>query len=76
MSRYRQPRALGQQTTFWDRTITDCFVTGITRFIPARVTDVRRCIQKFPDWVDNEIYAYYNKHSLRSNIKGYGGKIH
>jgi hypothetical protein len=34
----------------------------------------RGCIQKFPDWVDNEIYAYKNKHSLRSNTKGYGGK--
>jgi hypothetical protein len=35
---------------------------------------MRGCIQKFPDWVDNEIYAYNNKHSLRSNIKGCGGK--
>jgi len=26
--------------------------------------NVRRCIQKFPDWVDNEIYAYNRKHSL------------
>jgi hypothetical protein len=24
----------------------------------------------------NEIYAYYNKHSLRSNTKGYGGETH
>jgi hypothetical protein len=32
------------------------------------------CIQKFPDWVDNEMYN--NKHSLRSNTKGYGGKTH
>jgi hypothetical protein len=32
-------------------------------------------IQKFPDWVDKEIYAY-NKHSLKSNRKGYGGKTH
>jgi hypothetical protein len=24
----------------------------------------------------NEIYAYNNKHSLRSNTKGYGGKTH
>jgi hypothetical protein len=35
---------------------------------------VRGCIQKFPDWVDDEIYAYNNKYSLRSNTKGYGGK--
>jgi hypothetical protein len=37
---------------------------------------VRGCIQKFSDSVDNEIYAYNNKHSLRSNTKGYGGKTH
>jgi hypothetical protein len=34
------------------------------------------CIQKFPDWVDKEIYTYNNKHSLRRNIKGNGGKTH
>jgi hypothetical protein len=27
----------------------------------------------FPDWVDTKIN---NKHSLRSNTKGYGGKTH
>jgi hypothetical protein len=26
--------------------------------------------------VDNEIYAYCNKHSFGSNTKGYGGKTH
>jgi hypothetical protein len=31
-------------------------------------------IKNFPDWVDDEINN--NKHSLRSNIKGYGGKTH
>jgi hypothetical protein len=41
----------------------------------ARLT-LRGCIQKFPDRVDNEIYAYSNKHSLKSNTKGYGGKTH
>jgi hypothetical protein len=35
-----------------------------------------RCIQKFPDWIDYEIYAYNNKHSLRSNTKCYGDKTH
>jgi hypothetical protein len=29
-----------------------------------------------PDWVNNEVYAYNNKHSLRSNKKGCGGKTH
>jgi hypothetical protein len=38
--------------------------------------EVRECIQKFPDWVDNEIYAYNNKHSFRSNTKGYAGKTY
>jgi hypothetical protein len=37
--------------------------------------DIRECIQKSPDWVDNEINNK-NKHSLRSNTKGYGGKTH
>jgi hypothetical protein len=35
--------------------------------------DVRMSIQKFPDWVDNEINNN-NKHSLRSNTKSCGGK--
>jgi hypothetical protein len=34
----------------------------------------RGCIQKFPDLVDNEINNN-NKHSLRSNTKGYSGKV-
>jgi hypothetical protein len=34
------------------------------------------CSQKLSDWVDNKIYAYDNKHSLRSNTKCYGGKSH
>jgi hypothetical protein len=38
-------------------------------------TYIRGCNQKFPDWVDEEIYAYNNKHS-RTNTKGYGGKTH
>jgi hypothetical protein len=39
--------------------------------------NVRGCIQKFPDWVDNAINNNNNnKHSLRSNTKGYGGKTH
>jgi hypothetical protein len=35
----------------------------------------RVCIQKFPDWVDNETNNN-SKHPLRSNTKGYGGKTH
>jgi hypothetical protein len=38
--------------------------------------NIRECTQKFPDWVDNEIYAHNNKHALRSNTEGYGGKTH
>jgi hypothetical protein len=39
---------------------------------------LRRCIQKFPDWVDTEINNNNNndEHSLRSNTKCYGGKTH
>jgi hypothetical protein len=36
--------------------------------------NVRGCVKKFPDWVDNEINN--NKHSLRSNTEGYGDKTH
>jgi hypothetical protein len=35
----------------------------------------RGCIQKFPDWVDNGIYAYFLYYSLRSITKDYGAKI-
>jgi hypothetical protein len=44
-----------------------------------RVKCVWGCIQKFPDWVDNDTHNNNNnnnKHSLRSNTKGYGGKTH
>jgi hypothetical protein len=41
----------------------------------SRMT-LRGCIQKFPDWVDNEIYSYLWYYSLRSNTKGYGGETH
>jgi hypothetical protein len=37
--------------------------------------EIQECIQKFPDWDDNEINNK-NKHSLRSNTKGYGGNTH
>jgi hypothetical protein len=37
---------------------------------------IRGCIQKFTDWVDNEINNNDNKHSLSSNIKRYGAKTH
>jgi hypothetical protein len=50
------------------------FYTSMSRKMPRRC--LRGCIQKFQDWVDNEIQAYNNKHSLRSNTKGYGGKTH
>jgi len=36
---------------------------------------IQGCVQKFQG-VDNEIYAYNNKHSLKSNTKGYVGKTH
>jgi hypothetical protein len=39
----------------------------------GRTEYIRGYVQKFPDWVDNEIN---NKHLLRINTKGYGGKTH
>jgi hypothetical protein len=42
---------------------------------------IREYIQKFPDWVDNDINNNNNnnnnnKHLLRRNTKGYGDKTH
>jgi hypothetical protein len=47
---------------------------GLGQWRIETVAPLRRSNQKFPDWVDNEINN--NKHSLRSNTKGYGGKTH
>jgi hypothetical protein len=55
---------LRQKWMLWDAKLLECVVY------------LRGCIQKFPDWIDNEIYAYNNKHSLRRNTKCYGGKTH
>jgi hypothetical protein len=41
-----------------------------------RLLHIRGYIQKFPDYVDNEINNNTNKHSLRGNIQGYGSKTH
>jgi hypothetical protein len=38
----------------------------------STLNTIRGYIQKFPDWVDKEVNN--NKHSLRRNTKGYGGK--
>jgi hypothetical protein len=48
----------------------------LRRPLSFRCMNLRRCIQKFPDWVENEINnsSNNNKHSLRSNTKGYGDK--
>jgi len=43
---------------------------------PDQCPKIRGCIQKFPDWVDKEMYSYLWYCSLRSNTKGYGGKTH
>jgi hypothetical protein len=41
----------------------------------SNTNHTRGYIQKFPDWVDNEINNN-SKHSFRSNTKGYDGKTH
>jgi hypothetical protein len=54
-------------------------VTGMRMLFYRQGNDrpklIRGCIQKFPEWVDNEINNN-NKHSFRSNTKGYSGKTH
>jgi hypothetical protein len=44
----------------------------LNKTVEILARQIQGYIQKFPDWVDNEINN--NKHSLRSNTKGYGGK--
>jgi hypothetical protein len=53
-----------------NRTEGDNFSSGA-----LRGQDLRGCIQKFPDCVDNEVNND-NKHSSRSDTKCYGGKTH
>jgi hypothetical protein len=38
--------------------------------------DLQGCIQKFLDWVHNEIYTHLWYYWLKSNTKGYGSKTH
>jgi hypothetical protein len=45
-------------------------------FLWLRDVNVRGCIQKFPELVDNEINNSSNEHTLRSNTKSYGVKTH
>jgi len=63
---------------YWKPTFISALLTqnGYKRTPPENKDVIRGCIQKFPDWVDNEIHAYKNNHSLRINTKGYDGKTH
>jgi len=45
---------------------------GVKLGVSAYGKNIRGCIQKFPDLVDNEMNN--NKHSLRSKTKDYGDK--
>jgi len=81
-----------QSTTFckkctWldSRSRVICVVTGTAEAVVSLLITgvrgiwslfIRGCIEKFPDWVDNKIYAYNKEHLLRSNISGHGGKTH
>jgi hypothetical protein len=53
---------------------------GCSYSVPSliRAVDISHCTRIYPKvsgLSHNEIYAYNNKHSLRSNTKVYGGKI-
>jgi hypothetical protein len=59
-----------------ERHLLDITKNNLPTYLPTYIqTYIRGYLQKFPDRVDNEIYAYNNKHS-RSNTKCYGGKPH
>jgi len=54
----------------------ECSQDPATEPCPEPVkANVHGCIQKFPDWANNEMNNN-NKHSLGSNTKGYGCKTH
>jgi hypothetical protein len=75
---------LGTGSTFCLHLVCGILVTYITTasfHIPSLTqrlhsTNIRGCIQTFPDKVHNEVYAYLWYYLLRSNTKGYGGKSH
>jgi hypothetical protein len=75
-----ESRFLPSSGGFWYRTSIktdcDCSLQQSSQFEIIDHRTIGGCNQKFPDWVDNEIHAYSNKHSLRSNTKGYDGKTH
>jgi hypothetical protein len=49
------------------------YIDSERAFDKPNLQDLRNRVQNFPDWVDNEINNN-NRHSLRSNTKGYGDK--
>jgi len=53
-----------------------CFCLKICHVIVVSDLWSTSVYPNFPDWVDNKRTNNKNKHSLRSNIKGYGGKTH
>jgi hypothetical protein len=44
--------------------------------IPFSRSTIWGCTKRCPDWFDNEIYAYNNKHLLRSNTNDYDAKTY
>jgi hypothetical protein len=50
--------------------VSDPLKKGILLSIEWSIGILRGCIQTFPDWVDNEIKAYNNKHSVEKQYKG------
>jgi hypothetical protein len=72
---------LGCSNNIQQATTTSYYISPSPNRQPFAIPAVRiclegtgGCIQKFPDWIHNEINNI--KHSLRSNTKGYGGKTH
>jgi hypothetical protein len=58
-----------------DMTYTDVILrTGLANAFTAILC--RMVYPKVSGLIHKELYAHDNKHSLRSNTKGYGGKTH
>jgi len=72
----RKSELLSEHYLLLHKCIVHCECYDVMILIKTTWLYLQGCNQKFPDWIDNEIYSYNNEHSLRSNTKGYSGKTY
>jgi hypothetical protein len=80
LMKYKENQSLTQQYAFCSviSCATVCIIFVSSKRIPRWIREnlnVSRGFKIISD-IGSEIHTYNNKHSLRSNTKGYGGKTH